>query len=79
MTKEISKEFSFLGEYYRVTKFFGSNLIEISRLEQNGFWGRASMVYKRIYFGHANPIKEALDFFEENVTPAPTPEGDVIR
>jgi hypothetical protein len=69
MTSQISKEFKFIDTYYRVTKYFGSNLIEISELVPNGFWGKSSMVYKRIYMGHANPLSEALDFFEETPTP----------
>ena len=69
MTSQVSKEFKFIDTYYRVTKYFGSNLIEISELVPNGkFWG-TGMVYKRIYMGHANPLSEALGFFEENVTP----------
>ncbi|MES2006889.1 MAG: hypothetical protein V4436_02140 [Patescibacteria group bacterium] len=61
-----SKEYGFLDEYYRVTKYFGSNLVEIEQLVPNGFWGKSQMIYKRIYFGHIDPIQGAVDFFKSS-------------
>ena len=63
---KITEQFEFLDEHFSVTKHFGSELIEISKLEKKRFGG---YYYKTIYFGHVNPIKEALEFFDKSITP----------
>lgn len=62
----VSKEFEFLGSHYRVTRHIGSEVISLDELVPNGFWGKANMVYKRIYMGHTDPLEEALKFFNES-------------
>ena len=61
------KEFKFLGEWYRFGKHHGSELIEIERMEKGSKWGfGAEHVWRRLYFGHAQPLETALAFFKEN-------------
>jgi hypothetical protein len=62
----ISKEFEWLGTYYKVTRHIGSEVIEISEKVPNGFWGKHDLVWKRIYFGHTNPLEEAINFFKNS-------------
>lgn len=64
--KTLSKEFEYIGEYYRVSKHLGTNLIKIEVLVPNGFWGKSDMIYKTIYFGFPQPITEALNFFNKH-------------
>ncbi len=63
---KISKEIEWLGNYYRITRHIGSEVIQIEELVKNGFWGKHNMVYKRIYFGHIDPLEEAIKFFKES-------------
>lgn len=66
---KVSKEFEWLGEYYRVSKYHGSEVMEIEVMVPNGFWGKSNMIYQRIYMGHEQPIEAALNFFKENSAP----------
>ncbi len=60
-TNKITEQFDFLGESFVITKYLGSNVIEIGRWEERRF-GKSG--YERIYFGHIDPLKETLRFFE---------------
>lgn len=59
-------EFEFFDRY-RVTHHIGSGLIEIEVYDcvktilsgKKWFW-------KRIYFGHSNPIESALEFYQKS-------------
>lgn len=59
---KVTTSFEFLGEYFAITKHLGSNVIEIAELVDKRFGGTE---YKRIYFGHIVPLKEAIRFFEK--------------
>jgi hypothetical protein len=61
-----SKEVLWIDTLYRYTYHPGSQLIEIEVKVPNGFWGSSQMVYKRIYFGHVDPIRDAVQFFDES-------------
>lgn len=57
-----SKEIEWLGSTYRITRHIGSEVIEIE--ERVGTWWGS--YYKRLYFGHINPLEEALEFFKQS-------------
>lgn len=63
----VTKEFTFLQEYYRVTRSVGPEIIKIEKMVPNGFWGKNQMIYKTIYHGHIVPLEESLRFFKESV------------
>ncbi len=52
--------FEFLGEHFRVSRYFGSELIEIEKLVKRRF---RNSQYERFYFGHPHPLEEALSLF----------------
>ena len=56
-----STTYEHLGEHYRVTHYFGSNVMRIERLISVGILFKADM-YETIYFGHADPIEWAVQF-----------------
>lgn len=60
----VSKEVTWIDTVFRITKHLGSNLIEIEQLVPNGFWGKSQMVYKRVYMGHIDPLRDAVEFFD---------------
>lgn len=64
--KSITREYEFLGAHYKITKYFGSNVVELEVLHKKMF-GRYK--YQRIYFGHIDPLKETVEFFESSLTP----------
>ena len=63
-TKEKQITFEFFDNY-RVTHHIGSELIEIERWLEPKFGKKR--VWKRIYVGHVNPIRMALDFYDKSV------------
>lgn len=53
---------------YRVTNHLDAGLIEIEvRTCKSSFFTGKDWYWKRIYFGHPNPIQKALDFYEESL------------
>jgi len=70
-TKSISKRATHIIDEYRFTFHFmfegRSGLIEIERFHyKKTFLGRMTY-WKRIYFGHIDPIKQAVEFFDQNI------------
>ena len=59
---QMSYDFDFLQQNYRVIKHFGSNTIEILIWEKGGLFKKDG--WRRIYFGHADPLKRSLKFFD---------------
>jgi hypothetical protein len=55
-----SYEFKWIIDYYRVTKYFGSNIVEVE--EQYKTW-LGNYKWRRIYMGHIEPLKEITEFF----------------
>ena len=56
-----STSYEHLGTNFRVTHYFGSNVMKIERLVSVGILFKADM-YETIYFGHADPIERAVQF-----------------
>jgi hypothetical protein len=64
MTKQYWTVIEWLGSRFEVTKHCGANVIEIRQDKDLGFWrGKKSVL---VYFGHIDPLKEMVKFFEEN-------------
>ena len=63
----ITKEFTFINDHYKVTKYHGSEVLEIELFSKDSIWNDGS--YKRIYFGHLEPLEEIIKFFKENPNP----------
>lgn len=59
-----SKEVSFLGSHFRITKYAGSNVVEIEEKYRNKWWRNEEDFYRRVYFGHAEPLFEFARFCE---------------
>lgn len=61
--KKKTIEFEFLGKY-RATHHIGPEILEIEeQVIRKGFFGDNIYEWKRLYFGHTNPLEMALDFF----------------
>lgn len=58
-------EFKFIHNY-KVTHHIGSELIEIQELVHKKTLFVDKYVWKRIYFGHSNPIQFAIDFYNKS-------------
>ena len=67
----IIKEFTFLSRSYRVKVHCNPKLIEMEVFVYNSWWREVltSKVgrWKRIYFGHDNPIMAMIDFYKQNI------------
>ncbi len=63
-TKEKQITFEFFDEF-KVTHHIGSELIEIERWLEPSLGKKRT--WKRIYFGHVNPIRMALNFYDKSV------------
>ncbi len=62
----VTYSFEFLGEHFRVSRYFGSELIEIEKLVKRRF---RNARYERFYFGHVNPLEEAVSLFKSQSIP----------
>lgn len=58
----ITKQWEWLGDMYMATIYSSSNTIEILKWEESTFF---KSTYKTIYFGHVDPLKEFVKFFEQ--------------
>lgn len=64
--KSKSKEIEWLGSNYEFTVHLGSNVIEIREQVKSGIFNQ-SYKWKLIYFGHIDPLSEAVKFFTESL------------
>ena len=64
-TRSKQTEFKYF-DIYRVSHHIGSELIEIEVKQFKSNWFRGKEYWKRIYFGHPEPIKMALEFYEKS-------------
>ena len=60
-----AKEFEFLGRYYKIQYYFGSGIMSIEEKVDSKWWQSGYYRWKVIYMGHANPLVEAINFFNE--------------
>lgn len=59
-----SKTIEFLGDFYRITRYIGADVIEIEKLVEDGFVFKHD-VWLRIYFGSITLLEDAIAFFKE--------------
>ncbi len=64
-TQKKQIEFKYF-DIYRVSHHIGIELIEIEVKQYKSNWFREKEYWKRIYFGHSEPIKMALEFYEKS-------------
>jgi hypothetical protein len=60
----IAKQIEWLGEHYRVTKYFGSNVLRLEKLERSTWFRNAE--WRTVYFGHIDVLEDCVRFFHAN-------------
>jgi len=60
----ITQEIKFIDELYRITYFTGSMVMRIE------IWAKYHTIFKidrwkTIYFGHSDPLRKAIEFYDE--------------
>lgn len=63
---KVSKEFKWLDRWYRASKYYGSNLIEIEVNVPHGIF-KDKWRWERLYMGHINPLVDSLNFFNTDL------------
>ena len=64
---QIAKQIEWLGTTYRITKYFGSEILRLEELENSGWFNRPR--WKTLYFGHIDVLQDCDRFFQANASP----------
>lgn len=68
---ELTRDYEWLNSRYRITYHEFGNLIEVTELVKYTWWQRLfrtdgqDRYWKRVYFGHIDPLQKAVETYEQ--------------